>query len=232
MTVTIEYFTDVLCIWAYGGRVRIDRLQQDYGEAVRLSYHFIPIFSSANDHIQHLWKHKGGSEGFSQHIQEVAKQWDHVTVSPDVWTKTRPASSTGAHVLLKAIQKLVERGEISNDPVPAYNGRTLFEEAVWRMREAFFSRAENISERAVQEKIVAGLGLPLVAIQEVVDTGEAYAALSLDEQAQQRYRIPGSPTLVFNEGRQLLYGNVGYRIVESNLRELLHNPLHGEASWC
>jgi hypothetical protein len=31
---------------------------------------------------------------------------------------------------------------------------------------------------------------------------------------------------------QLLYGNVGYRIIEANVRELLHNPLHGEASWC
>ena len=49
-------------------------------------------------------------------------------------------------------------------------------------------------------------------------------------EAQPKYQIPGSPTLVFNEGRPLLYGNVGYRIVESDVRELLRNPLQGEAS--
>jgi hypothetical protein len=49
-------------------------------------------------------------------------------------------------------------------------------------------------------------------------------------EAQLKYRSPGSPTLAFNEGRPLLYSNVGYRIVESDVRELLRNPLHGEAS--
>jgi len=33
-------------------------------------------------------------------------------------------------------------------------------------------------------------------------------------------------------GHQLLYGNVGYRLIEANVRELLHNPEAGEASWC
>lgn len=33
-----------------------------------------------------------------------------------------------------------------------------------------------------------------------------------------------SPTLIFNEGRQRLNGNVGYRVIEANIRELRHNP--------
>ena len=40
-----------------------------------------------------------------------------------------------------------------------------------------------------------------------------------------------SPTLIFNEGRQRLNGNVGYRVIEANIRELLHNPPE-EQSWC
>lgn len=32
-----------------------------------------------------------------------------------------------------------------------------------------------------------------------------------------------SSTLIFNEGRQRLNGNVGYRVIEANIRELLHN---------
>jgi hypothetical protein len=31
----------------------------------------------------------------------------------------------------------------------------------------------------------------------------------------------------------MLYGNVGYRIIESNIRELLSRPgVEGEPSWC
>jgi predicted DsbA family dithiol-disulfide isomerase len=40
-----------------------------------------------------------------------------------------------------------------------------------------------------------------------------------------------SPTFIFNEGRQRLNGNVGYRIMEANIRELLNNPSR-EESWC
>jgi predicted DsbA family dithiol-disulfide isomerase len=36
MTVTIEYFTDILCIWAWGGQVRIDQLGKELGNEVQL----------------------------------------------------------------------------------------------------------------------------------------------------------------------------------------------------
>jgi hypothetical protein len=34
-----------------------------------------------------------------------------------------------------------------------------------------------------------------------------------------------------NGGRQILYGNVGYRILNANVEELLKHP-EQEASWC
>ena len=43
--------------------------------------------------------------------------------------------------------------------------------------------------------------------------------------------IQASPTLLLNEGRQRLGGNVGYRIIEANVRELLEGA-PGQASWC
>jgi predicted DsbA family dithiol-disulfide isomerase len=82
------------------------------------------------------------------------------------------------------------------------------------------------------QRIAGELELPVAAIRKVVDNGEACAALYLDDQARQKYQVPGSPTLVLNDGRQLLYGNVGYRIIEANVRELMQNPLEGDASWC
>ena len=41
-----------------------------------------------------------------------------------------------------------------------------------------------------------------------------------------------SPTFILNEGRQKLYGNVGYRVIEANLQELLKSPDASQASWC
>ena len=232
MPVTIEYFTDILCIWAWGGQVRLDQLRQDLGEDLQLRYRFIPLFAAARQRVHEQWDEQGGFKGFNCHLGEVARQWDHVTLSPAVWLKTSPPSSTGAHLMLKAVQLLEARGEISARPDPALAGRSCFEECTWRLREAFFHHGENVSERAVQENIAGQLGLPVATLRTLIDNGEAHAALHLDDEAKHHYRVPGSPTMVLNEGRQLLYGNVGYRIIEANVRELLHNPHHGEASWC
>ena len=35
-----------------------------------------------------------------------------------------------------------------------------------------------------------------------------------------------------NDGRQKLYGNVGYGVIEANIKELLRSPVAGTASWC
>jgi len=45
------------------------------------------------------------------------------------------------------------------------------------------------------------------------------------------HSIQASPTLLFNEGRQRLSGNVGYRIIEANIRDLIEGA-PGQLSWC
>ena len=79
----------------------------------------------------------------------------------------------------------------------------------------------------------AAIDLEPRAVLEHVENGEAYAALHRDHELAKSYGVLGSPTYVFNEGRQLLYGNVGYRIIDANLRELLSTPTgNGQPSWC
>jgi predicted DsbA family dithiol-disulfide isomerase len=83
----------------------------------------------------------------------------------------------------------------------------------------------------VQLAIAEELGLPIAAIQAQIESAEAYAQLAIDFDLAKDYAITVSPTLILNEGRQRLNGNVGYRVIEANIRELLHNP-PGEQSWC
>jgi hypothetical protein len=56
--------------------------------------------------------------------------------------------------------------------------------------------------------------------------------LAADYQDAERMRIEGSPSLVLNEGRQKLYGNVGFRLIEANVQALIHAPAADDASWC
>jgi hypothetical protein len=62
--------------------------------------------------------------------------------------------------------------------------------------------------------------------------GSAYAALWSDQLLREAQQIKGSPTYIIDGGRQTLFGNVGYRVIEANVKELL-KPQTGEgASWC
>ena len=72
----------------------------------------------------------------------------------------------------------------------------------------------------------------MTGIEGKIKSGVAFAALVADHEDSERYRLEGSPTFVLNQGRQKLYGNLGYRIIEANIEELLHQPGAGEASWC
>jgi len=135
-----------------------------------------------------------------------------------------PPSSTSCHLFLHAIQLLERKGIVPQ-------AEKVFEKATWAFREAFFTKLANVSDRKVQFALAEELGLPISAIQEQIDSGEAYAQFSKDFDLVKEHTVSVSPTLIFNEGRQRLNGNVGYRVIEANIRELLHNP-PGEESWC
>jgi protein-disulfide isomerase len=53
----------------------------------------------------------------------------------------------------------------------------------------------------------------------------------LDYQEAKKLSLKGSPSYIIDNGRQTLYGNVGYRVLLANVEELLNNPQE-EASWC
>ncbi len=229
---TVELFSDVLCIWAYGAQVRIDQLKADYGDKVEIRYRFVPIFAAAHERIRRDWGNRGLFEGFNRHLHEVARQWDHVSLHPDVWLNDPPRSSSVAHLYLKALQELEQDGVLPAGPVSEFSGRTHCEEFLWRVRCAFFEQATNIARMSVLDGIAETLEIPSGRVHALIDDGSAHAAFHLDMEDRDRYQVPGSPTLIFNEGRQRLYGNVGYRIIDANISELLEGAQQGNASWC
>ncbi len=229
--ITIDYFSDILCVWAYGGQVRLEELQREFGEKIIVRHRFMPLFADTQTRIGDDWDDRGGFEGFGRHMQELCAQWEHTRLSSDVWTRCRPSSCTTAHVFLKAASLCL--GLEQSDPPPDNEARLLFERLIARTRLTFFEQARDISDLAVLLELLAETPLSADVVCAKIDRGEAYAALHRDQQQMTSLGVSGSPTYVFNEGRQLLYGNVGYRIIEANIRELMScDRVEGEPSWC
>ena len=222
--IRIVYFSDVLCIWAYIAQIRLEELKATFQDQIAIEHHFVSVFGAAHEKLETRWRDRGGLSGYSAHVQEVAKKFDYITINPDIWIDVVPPSSTSCHLFLRAIQLLEIKGTIQPS-------QQIFEKTIWAFREAFFTQLANISDRNVQFTLADKLGLPIAAIQAQIDSGEAYAQLSKDFDLVKDHGVTVSPTLIFNEGRQRLNGNVGYRVIEANIRELLHNP-PGEQSWC
>ena len=135
------------------------------------------------------------------------------------------------HLFLKAIQLLETQGEVSAASEERFGGKSVLEETVWRCRLGFFRDLQDIADRKIQEAMASDMSLPLAGIRRHIDSGAAHAALCADFDAKDRELVEGSPTFVLNEGRQKLYGNVGYRIIEASINELLADP-GDRACWC
>lgn len=219
--VQLSYFSDILCVWGYIAERRLVEIREQFSDQVRIDYRFIPLFADTQTKFKAGWKDRGGFEGYADYVQDVVSQFDHVVLNPDTWRRTRPASSLAAHLLLKAVHLCSSTGETGD-----------VERMAWRLREAFFVEARDISRAEVHMDLVAELGLSRDAIRERLSDGTAFAALWQDVEAQQAHRIEGSPTYLLNNGRQKLYGNVGFKIIEANIQELLKEPSSSQASWC
>jgi predicted DsbA family dithiol-disulfide isomerase len=231
IVITIDYFSDVLCVWAYGGQIRLEELQREFAGDILVRQHFMPLFADTRVRIGEGWKDKGGFVGFGQHMQEVCRQWDHIRLHADVWTECRPTSCTSAHVFLKAAGLCLDLESVDENSDAEACAR--FERLVVRVRTAFFEQARDISSLPVLLDLLQSGDPGRGDVVRRIESGEAYAALHRDEQLLKDHGVVGSPTYVFNDGRQLLYGNVGYRIIASNLRELMSaHRVEGEPSWC
>ena len=213
----IDYYTDLLCVWAWIAQPRIDEMKQQWGDQIRLTHHYTDIFGDVGGRMTNQWQERGGFDGFAEHVQHAAEPYDTAPVHPELWRKTRPTSSMPAHLLLKAIG--------------AIEGQQRAEQLALTLRQRFFVDAVDISQWPVLLEIAKQAGLSTEQLQQQINSGRAAAALMADYQKAKNQQIKGSPSWVMNEGRQVLYGNVGYRVLHANIEELLRHP-EVEACWC
>lgn len=224
--IRIQYFSDILCIWAYVAERRVAELATTFGVRVQIEAHFCSVFPDTRTKIGVNWADRGGYEGFNRHLCEVAEKFPHIQLHDRVWLEARPPTSAGAHLFVKAVETF-ETPEAGTPYLERLSTR-----AASALRHAFFAEARDISDWRVQGAIATSLGLNPEALRERLVSSAAIGALAADLHLAQQQNVTGSPTFIMNEGRQRLFGNVGYRLLEANVHELLRNPARDEASWC
>jgi len=92
--------------------------------------------------------------------------------------------------------------------------------------------ALHLGPTDILEQLLEKSNIDIESIRAVFRTGEAHALLESDQREKESLQLSGSPTFVLNEGRQKLYGNVGYGVIEANIKEVLKSPNAEAASWC
>ena len=215
--ISIDYFTDVLCIWAWIAQPRLQELNEQWEGQVTVRHRYLDIFGDAHRKIRDAW---GGDEGFanfSAHVHQSAEDYPETAVHRDIWQHTRPTSSLAAHLYIKA-------AEITS-------GDAVAQEYALEIRRAFFLEARDVSRADVLSQLASGINVHGDKLQQALEDGTALAALAHDLRDAQQQHLRGSPTWVLNEGRQVLFGNVGYRILHANIEELLRSDTGG-SSWC
>jgi len=229
--VRVSYYSDVLCIWAYATQRRVEELVRKFGDEISINARFCSVFPDAWGKIEDTWKARGGFEGFNRHINEVARKFPHIDVHERLWLETKPRTSASAHLFIKAVEIAEREGMGSKSASQSYLDR-LSTRATWELRRAFFASARDISDWQVHKEIAGRLGIDYGTIDEKIRSSEAVAQLAVDYGLSQKHGVEGSPTFIMNDGRQKLFGNVGYRLLEANVQELLRNASQDEASWC
>jgi predicted DsbA family dithiol-disulfide isomerase len=220
--VRITHFSDALCVWAYVSQVRIDELERNFPDRVELEYRYFHVFGNVPRKMEASWKDRGGVAGYCAHVRSVVDKFGHLRLHPQVWVRDTPQSSMPSHLLLCAVRLLEASGGVPTGSLAR---------AAWAVREAFFQDGADISRHDVLLGIAERSGMPKAEVEHILGSGAAHAALAEDLDLARQHGIQASPTLLFNEGRQRLTGNVGYRIIEANIRELLEGA-PGQLSWC
>ena len=213
----IDYYTDILCVWAWIAQRRIDELNQKLGNDIDIRHHYVDVFGDVQTKMDTQWAQKGGYSGFAEHVQKSARLFEDIQINPQIWSDVKPATSANAHLVIKAVEIV-------------YDSQKSIDIAL-HLRKAFFVQALDIGDHTTLIGVLDGNGCDSKAVNACINDGSAIASLMNDYQSSKQQSIKGSPSYVMDGGRQTLYGNVGYRVLKANVEELLKHP-HNEASWC
>ena len=209
--ISLGYWSDPFCIWAYVAQPKLDRILDDHDHQLDVAYHIVPVFGSMPARFRDgSWATKGPA-GRAEACQRIAREQRGVEITGEVWLRDPPASSWAAGAAAKAVCALEADGH-----APAGSGGAFLR----GLRDGFFEDNRNTARRSEQLALAESLGIPRAPLEAALDDGSALAMLWEDHAERERLKLKGSPSYVFDGGRAQLYGNFNYAILEATINEL------------
>ena len=104
-TLKIDYYSDVLCVWAWISQRRLQELTDEWAGKIDVHFHFLNVFGDVETKIKEKWSDRGGYEGFGQHVLDAVIPYDNAIVNPNIWSSVRPKTSANAHLILNMVME-------------------------------------------------------------------------------------------------------------------------------
>ncbi len=205
------YWSDPLCIWAFVGQRHLDTICTELQGALVVQQRIVPVFGSIAWRFSDGPWAQGGVHARVQATAEIAARFGCSNVDGRGWVLDCPASSWPAAAAVKAAYALVHGEHVTTAQADAFS---------WALRCAFFEDNLNIARREVQLHVAEHVGLPRAPLQNMLDSGQAMSLLWEDWNEKERLRVRGSPTWSFEDGREMLYGNVSLDVVRALIAQL------------
>ena len=112
----IEYFSDIMCVWAYAGQIRLDELSHQFGARIHVEYRFMNIYGDVPRRIQ---EHCGGEAepqlAYARKMRAVAARFEHTNMHDDAFAKVVPKTANQAHMVLAAVRLLRQPLQVDNE---------------------------------------------------------------------------------------------------------------------
>ncbi len=226
MSLEIDYYSDVLCIWAYSAKIKIDEIKKQFSEQIHINYIYNPLFVDMHNMLEKNWVNQGGLQGYNKMMHKLGSLFPYVEIHPEIGLKNLPCSSASCHLFLKAVEILEQGGEIQSQD----KSNSILEQIDWLIRLGYFRDAEDVSQHRIMMSYAEQLKIPTNRLEEVLNSGEAMSALSACTTNERQKFIQGSPSFSMNENRQILYGNIGYHVIEANIKALLEKS-EDQPAW-
>jgi predicted DsbA family dithiol-disulfide isomerase len=59
-TVRITHYSDILCVWAYIGQIRVTELQTNFPQEVAFEFRYLNVFGDVRTKMESQWGERGG----------------------------------------------------------------------------------------------------------------------------------------------------------------------------
>jgi predicted DsbA family dithiol-disulfide isomerase len=215
-----SYWTDPLCVWAFVAQPRLEHVLEEFGDLLQIEHRVVPVFGSLPWRFSEgPWKGEGPA-GRAEKTRKICASLGVENVTGAVWLDDPPASSWSPGMAIKAAFAAEDAGEAGPGTGAAYQ---------WRLREVFFRENRNIARRSVQLEVAEACELPVEFMETALDDGTALARLWEDHHLQESSFVRGSPTYVFDAGREMLYGNVAEGVITATIEELRKGMVAGRS---